>query len=264
MIFRPIALALIIGFTTLLHAQAPAAPRPEEQADRTEIESLPKSPVSGQVVDASTGEPISGARVELTWIVGRCNPWVGGTPWIGGEPLPRCARGTTYTPRFDPVITGAHGTFSFPAVPSGRVSVRARLNGYFDAAQWHPKPNTPSVIFSVGRNSTGIQVKLLRSARVHGVIVDELGHPCAGWEVEYHSILLSQGRYYIENPARSVATASDGTFSFVAGGDFYFTTFLHTALPDSTGHPQAYPSSPAYHAPCRPSHGPVNQNIGYA
>ena len=237
LIFRPIALALTIGFTTLLRAQAPAVPRPEEQADRTEIESRPKSPVSGQVVDASTGEPISGARVELTWFEGRC------TPWLGGEPIPRCARGTAYTPRFDPVTTGADGAFSFPAVPSGHVSVRAGLKGYFEAAQWHPKPNTSYGIFMVGRNSTGIQLGLLRSARVHGVIVDESGHPCAGWEVEYHSIRLGQGRYYIENPPRSVATASDGTFSFEAGGDFYITTSLHPAAPDSTGHPKAYPPS---------------------
>lgn len=230
LIFRLIALALTVGFTTLLRAQAPAS--------RTEIESRPKSPVSGQVVDASTGEPISGARVELTWFVDRCTPSI-----VGGEPISGCARGTAYFPRFDPVITGADGTFSFPAVPSGRVSVRARLKGYFEAAQWHPKPNTLSGIFDVGRNSTGIQLRLFRTARVQGVIVDEFGHPCAGWEVEYHSILLSQGRYYIENPAHSVATASDGTFSFDAGGDFYLTTSLHTAAPDSTGHPQAYPPS---------------------
>lgn len=239
LISRRIALALTIAFTTLSRAQVPAAPTPEEQADRTEIESRPKSPVSGKVVDASTGKPISGARVELGWVEGRCTPWIGAK----GEPIPRCARGTAYTPRFGPVITGADGTFSFSAVPAGRVLVRARLKGYFEAAWWHPKPNTSSGLFGVGLNSTGIQLGLLRHATVHGVIVDEFDHPCAGWEVEYHSILLSHGRYYIENPPHSVATASDGTFSFEAGGDFYLTTSLHTAPPDSTGHPQAYPPS---------------------
>ena len=92
------------------------------------------------------------------------------------------------------------------------------------------------------------------------MIVDEFGHPCAGWEVEYHSIRLSQGRYYIENPPHSVATASDGTFSFEAGGDFYLTTSLHTAPPDSTGRPQAYPPS-RWPAPDTPLTGGSFSNL---
>jgi hypothetical protein len=234
---RRIALALSIAFTTFSHAQIPAVSTPEELADRTEIESRPKSPVSGKVVDASTGKPISGARVELSWVEGRC------TPWVGGLPLPRCARGTVYTPRFDPVVTGADGTFSFPAVPAGIVLVRAQLQGYFDASFWHAKPNTPSGRIEVGHNSTGIQLKLLRHATVHGVLVDEFDHPCAGWDVEYHRILLTQGRFYIESPPHTVAAAGDGTFSFEGDGDFYLTTSLHTASPDSSGRPQAYPPS---------------------
>lgn len=237
LIARRIALALTIALTTLSRAQVPAAPTPEEQADRTEIESRPKSPVSGKVVDASTGKPISGASVELSWVEGRC------TPWRGSVPIPRCARGTAYTPRFDPVITGADGIFSFPAVPAGRIWLRAQLKGYFEAAFWHAKPSTPSGSFVVGPNSTGIQLELLRHATVHGILVDEFDHPCGGWEIEYHRILLTQGRYYVENPPHTAATASDGTFSFEAGGDFYLTTSLHTASPDPTGRPQAYPPS---------------------
>jgi len=237
LIAHRITLALTIAFTTFSRAQVPAVSTPEQQTDRAEIESRPKSRVSGTVVDASTGKPISGARVEISWVEGRC------TPWVGGEPIPRCARGTAYTPRFDPVVTGADGTFSFPAVPAGSVLVRAQLQGYFDAARWRAKPNTPSGRIDVGRNSTCIQLGLLRYATVHGIIVDEFDHPCAGWQVEYHRILLSQGRYYIESPPHTVATASDGTFTFEAGGDFYLTTSLQTARPDSATRPQAYPPS---------------------
>jgi hypothetical protein len=236
-ISRRIALALAIIFTTSSLAQVPVAPKPDQQADRTEIESLPKGPVSGKVLDASTGKPISGARVEPSWIESRC------TPWVGGLPLPRCARGSTYTPRVDPVITGTDGSFNFPVVPIGDIVIRARLKGFFDAASLHQKPYSSSGFFRVGSNSTGIEIRLIRRATVHGVIVDESGHPCAGWDVEYHSILLSQGRYFIESPPITVATAGDGTFSFEVGGDFYLTTPIHNAPSDSAGHPQAYPPS---------------------
>jgi hypothetical protein len=192
---RRIALALLIIFTTSSLAQVPAAPTPDQQADRTEIESLPKGPVSGKVLDVSTSEPISGARVELTWIQGHC------TPWIGGLPLPRCARGSTYTPRFDPVITGTDGTFNFPAVPIGNIVVRARLKGFLDAASLRQKPYPSSGLVRVGSNSTGIEIRLIRRATLHGVIVDESGHPCAGWDVEYHSIRLAQGSLLRREPA---------------------------------------------------------------
>jgi hypothetical protein len=213
-ISRRIAVALAIIFTTSSLTQVPAAPTPDQQADRTEIESLPKGPVSGKVLDASTGKPISGARVELS-----------------GRPSR-----STY---IDPVITGADGLFNFPMVPIGNIVVRARLKGFLDAASLRPS----SGLVRVGSNSTGIEIRLIHRATVHGVIVDESGHPCAGWEVEYHSILLSQGRYFVVSPPITVATAGDGTFSFEVGGDFYLTTSMHNAQSDSAGHRQAYPPS---------------------
>gem|GEM_PF-7130412 len=235
LISRRIALAIAILFTTWSRAQVPAASNPNEQSDQAAIESLPKGLVSGQVLDASTGKPISGVRVELSWIQGRC------TPYIGGLPLPRCARGSTYIPRFEPVITGVDGTFQFPSVPFGNVNVHAQLKGFIDAESLRRRPDSLSGLRRVGTNSTGIEFRLIRRAVVHGLIVDELGHPCAGWEIQYHSILLTQGRYAVESPGTIASTAVDGTFRVEAGGHFYLTTTLHTASPDSAGHPQAYP-----------------------
>ena len=144
-------------------------------------------PASGRVVDAETGEPVSGVRL-----------------WVSSYPL-------TF-----PVVSGDDGTFEFRALPGGLAIVQ------IDA----PRPyvgrsvfsRRPAAVAELDAGAEGVllgEIELSRMRGVRGRVVDEAGVPVAGAWVFGSQRQTMAGGLITSVP---VAAVSDEDGSFRIGG----------------------------------------------
>jgi protocatechuate 3,4-dioxygenase beta subunit len=123
------------------------------QSDRT---------ISGTVIDAATGKPLSGATVSV----------------IGANLIAMDASGRKYAgpPR---VLTAADGRFVFPNLPDGSYSVTATKNGYAEGAfgRRHPSGASKDIALSASQRSTDVVVPVWKNAVISGTLTDEAGEP---------------------------------------------------------------------------------------
>ena len=128
--------------------------------------------VVGQVIDAGTGTPISGALVEVRMqatLAAPVNPFTGrpGPPQL------------TQTPR---VLTGSDGRFVFRQLPKCKCMLTAEKPGYLSGAYGRRRPggDSQALVLVDGQKISGIRIFLWRHSAISGVVVDEAGEPVVG------------------------------------------------------------------------------------
>ena len=128
--------------------------------------------VVGQVIDAGTGTPVSGALVEVRMqatLAAPVNPF-------SGRPAPPQL---TQTPR---VLTGSDGRFVFRRLPKGNFIVTASKPGYLDGAYGRRRPggDSQALVLFDGQKAGGLRIYLWRHSAITGMVVDEAGEPAVG------------------------------------------------------------------------------------
>jgi hypothetical protein len=154
-----VALALA---TILAQSQLPGLP---QAAPRSAL-------VVGQVIDASTGAPVSGALVEVRMQASLAPP---------PNPFTRLAAPAqlTQTPR---VLTGSDGRFVFRRLPKGNFMLTAMKPGYLNGAYGRRRPggDSQALVLVDGQKVGGLRVYVWRHSAISGVVVDEAGEPVVG------------------------------------------------------------------------------------
>jgi hypothetical protein len=147
----PVLLTLLI--VPLARAQiAPQAPR--------------DGVISGRVVDAVTGRPVSTVVVSLG----------------GSMPGPNGPRVLGDTNR---ILTGADGRFLFTALGPGSFTITATKNGYAEGASGRRRPGGASqpVVITAAERTRSVDVRLWKNGSIGGTVTDEAGEPVVGVRV---------------------------------------------------------------------------------
>jgi uncharacterized protein (DUF2141 family) len=169
---RPSLPAFAISFTFLawLLCVAPAAGQ-QAEADRSELR--------GTVINAATGEPVSGALVQI------------------------------YAER-KAQFTASDGTFVFTNLVRGQYSVNAGKPGFFSEQQlgrWNAGMNPVEDVPSKGE----VVLKLTPEGIIFGEVKNENGEPIEGVTVRAQRWQMEDGRRRLQN-AGDAATDDEGNF----------------------------------------------------
>jgi hypothetical protein len=123
--------------------------------------------ISGTLVDANTGQPISRARVALAPVTQRND--------------------------FNTVITGEGGRFLFPKLAPGKYSLSAQARGYL--VQFFDQHDQYSSSIAVGPdlNSGNLVFRLPPEGAISGAVTDEAGEPVRDAQVMLYFTGLSAG-----------------------------------------------------------------------
>lgn len=128
--------------------------------------------VVGQVVDAESGRPITGAVVVLA----------GPSP-AGGGPHPR-------------ILTGSDGRFVYRGLRRGAYRVYANRPGFVEGAYGRTRPGGPArpLTLADGERTGDAVVRLWRHASISGTVVDEAGEHLIGVRVQAYRRTIVSGR----------------------------------------------------------------------
>jgi 5-hydroxyisourate hydrolase-like protein (transthyretin family) len=139
------------------------------------------SAISGRVIDAETGVPIAGARVDLRVTA-------------GGSPA-------------DAVFTDGAGRFAISGFAAGAYRLSAHRLGYVEAGPF-AEPATQSVTVAARQQLDDLTLRLRRAVILTGTIVDEYGDP-----VERIGVFAQKIRYGSDGvpTAASVSVIPDWT-----------------------------------------------------
>jgi hypothetical protein len=168
--------------------------------------------IIGQVVDAATNQPISGAIV-----VTNVRPNAGAGRRAGGAG----AAG----PPMQPIrlITGADGRFVVRDLPKMTVTITAAANGYVNGGpgQTRPGGSAENIDVGDGEKITDVRVLLWKTAVIAGTVTDDAGEPVVSAQVRASRRIAVAGRprYTYGN---SATTDDRGVFRLVglAPGDY--------------------------------------------
>jgi hypothetical protein len=131
--------------------------------------------VAGQVVDATSRQPVAGAVVTLGSVA---SPPGAANPPSGGAPGAAAARRAV-------AITGAQGRFVIRDVPAGTYTLTATSNGYAPGATGRRRPGGPTRTFTVSERAriTDAVIPMWRYAAISGTVRDDRGEPVIGVSV---------------------------------------------------------------------------------
>ena len=129
--------------------------------------------ILGTVVEATSGQPVAGATVDIQYggpVVNAYQP--GLAPVSVGVPPPIPRR----------VLTDAQGRFFFRQLAGGRYISRAAAPGYIGGGYLQFKPNGTSHYIDLDDDAarTEIVFRLWKYAAVSGTVLDERGEPAVG------------------------------------------------------------------------------------
>jgi hypothetical protein len=153
--------------------------------------------ITGQVVDAATGKPVSAAIVSIG------GASIGGVSFGGGVSI-----GSRTLLR---VLTAGDGRFMFKDLPAGSFTVIATKGGYAEGASGRRRPGgaPQAVEITPASKSADIVVRIWKYGAIGGTITDEAGEPVVGIGVR----LFARARPG-ETPGS--ASGSGGTFVSLA------------------------------------------------
>ena len=143
--------------------------------------------VTGQVIDATTKQPIAGAVVTLSPPPATPNP--GGPP--PSPPQPAAIKRA---------VTNTDGRFVFRAVGAGTYSLAATRNGYSPGATGRRRPGGQPRSFTVadGARITDATIPIWRLPTITGVVRDDRGQPAVGVYVTTMRRSMTGGRSTLE------------------------------------------------------------------
>ena len=145
---------LLVAVLVSVHAAAgTASPRVQSREDGI---------ITGEVVDAASGKPVSAAIVTIS------------RPDLAGA----AGRGR--------ILTGADGRFAFPGLPDGSFTITATKSGYGDGASGRRRPggSPQAVVLNASRRAVDVPVPMWKQGAVAGTVLDEAGEPVVGVRVK--------------------------------------------------------------------------------
>lgn len=163
-----LGIAFVVATAVLARAQGPPAP-------------ATSGLIVGQVIDATSGRPISGAVVTIA----------------GGSML--AERGLN-----ERVLTTSDGRFVFRDLRPASYSITATKPGYPDGAAGRRRPGGPSspIALGDGEKIGDVVVRMWRYGSISGTVVDEAGEPLVGVAVRAFERGVSRGtRRLLPGPA---------------------------------------------------------------
>jgi len=177
--------------------------------------------IVGQLVDGSSGSPVSSATITLISTAprppGAAGP--GGQPGFGPRPTPPLE-----------VLTDGNGRFVFHSLVAGSYALSANRPGYLRAAYGQPPPSSApvgpggagrSLELTEGQRLTNVTMKIWKYGSISGRLVDEAGEPAVGATlVVVRSIGAGAARRY--TTGNSDTTDDRGIFRFadLSPGDY--------------------------------------------
>ena len=146
--------------------------------------------ISGQVVDASGGKPVSAVVVTL----GGTMPGPGGPRVIGDAPR---------------MLTGGDGRFVFQSLANGSYTITAVKGGYAEGASGRRRPGGTSqgVTLTVAQPTRDVQIRIWKYGVITGTVMDEAGEPVVG--VAVRALIRRPGATPPFAPAGTSATTDD-------------------------------------------------------
>jgi hypothetical protein len=152
--------------------------------------------ISGTIVDAATGDPLSRARVVIS---------------------PYDHRDTILT-----VLTGDDGRFAFAGLAAGKYAMRARRNGYLPGSFNQHDLYESSVAVGPDLDSSNLVLPLSRECSISGVILDEAGEGVPDAQVMlFRSGTISGVRR--NELVQTVIATEEGSYAFahLPGGRYF-------------------------------------------
>ncbi|MGE0451696.1 MAG: collagen binding domain-containing protein [Vicinamibacterales bacterium] len=202
--------------------------------------------LTGRVLAADTGRPLSRARVFVT-----------------GNALPG-GRGA---------LTAEDGSFELTDLPEGRYTVSAGKAGFITLAYGQRRPFQPGTPLQIqaGEHLSGIEIRVPRGSVIAGQIFDETGEPLPGAIIRVLRQDLAQGAPRLV-PAGAGQTDDRGSYRVwgLNPGDYYVSAI---APPPGVGRRggdsnrpfiQAFAGRGFIAAPAHPAAGGEVEPVGYA
>ena len=162
--------------------------------------------ILGQIVDAGSGRPVSGAVVTLT-----VNP-VANPAQISTQAgiIPADVYNST-----NRAIVGADGRFVFRGLPAGRYAFNVTATGYVTGNYGQRRPEGPSQVLELaaGEKVGDATIRIWKFAAISGVVVDEAGEPVVGVTIRALRRTLVGGRWqYLYPSGTNTATDDRGAY----------------------------------------------------
>jgi protocatechuate 3,4-dioxygenase beta subunit len=134
------------------------------QPERTGcVEQLCPALIVGQVVDAESGKPVSGATVAIN--------------------AARAPRGEASSERWVPTrLTGADGYFVYRNLRAGSYDLQAQKPGYASGGVGRKRPNGPTqpITLKQGERVGDVVLRVWKQGAIGGTVIDEAGEPVVG------------------------------------------------------------------------------------
>jgi hypothetical protein len=163
--------------------------------------------VLGRALDASTGQPISGALVTLATLADSTGPSAAGSASARATPPP------TRT-----VVTNGDGYLLFRELTSGRYSLTVTAVGYLPGGYLRSGPADTRVHpleLKEGERRTDLDVRLWKLGSISGAVFDETGRPASGANVTILRRVYTAGRLSL---IRAAMVMTDDRGMYAAGG----------------------------------------------
>ncbi len=137
------------------------------------------SSIAGQVIDGDSGDAVPGAVVRLTMrLLAAQAGRAGGAGGRGAQALSSAEIAANSGQDF--VMADADGRFVFHDLPKGPSQIVATAGGYVERPGATARPVQ---ITADGQHVSDVKLRLVKTASVSGVIVDEAGEPFVGVQV---------------------------------------------------------------------------------
>jgi uncharacterized protein (DUF2141 family) len=226
-----VVLCLTVGIATAQVAPPPRSGPGPRRPQGSQQQSQPASTkpddlgsVQGQIINATTGEPLRKASVTLR------------KEEAPGQPMA--------------AITDAAGAFSLTGVEAGTYRLFAERNGFVRQEYGARGPDRAGTAITIekGQQLTSLALRLLPQAVITGRIVDEDGEPVRGVNVQAMRIGYNQGRRRLVTVG-SALTNDLGEYRVydLPSGKYYVSAVLRNAAQTALGKdrylPVYYPGS---------------------
>jgi hypothetical protein len=154
--------------------------------------------ITGQVVDATTGKPVSAAIVS-----------------IAGSAIP-VRMGPAPPPQPPRILTGADGRFVFRDLPMGSFTITAAKGGYSEGASGRRRPGggTRPVVLAGTERTMEVAVRVWKNGVITGAVTDEAGEPVVNLLVRALSRTLANGKRVFAPRGGSASTDDRGSYRF--------------------------------------------------
>lgn len=191
---RNVTLLLALTLAPFVLRASPAAAGDPAQAAATGV-------VAGQVIDATTSRPLSGAVVALLAVATPAPAGSGAAQPVAAPPPQRRAV----------AVANAEGRFVFRDVPAGTYSLTSTADHYAAGATGRRRPGGPGQSFTLeaGARITDALLTMWRLATISGVVRDDRGEPAVGIAVWAMRRTTTGGRLELTFTGGSVESSDD-------------------------------------------------------